>query len=422
MSQFGRTDRQKIVAAAALAGAGAAALALALSISSLLLPARGADSDFSKTDNVESVNTSEPFDSLTARFRPIVSTGDRWLGADAAYSIPLGDNRTLWMFGDTFIRATPKKQIMINNSAAVQQTKSDLPLAYYWKKSAAFDKSLLSPVAGQTWLWPLDGFIHDGKLFEFMNEIEHSGNKDAAFSFQSVGQRLLRVNNPQAAPNAWHVSFKPLKIQGVQFGNAVLADQKHAYIFCSYMPAQQGIYKHPLIVARISYEKLEARNIGSEFEFWCHSKDSDSDGEWLKSLDNPIVLFQDGAPELSIVSIRGRKGLFAVYFPAGFSNEIMLRHAERPEGPWSTPIPIYRCPVDDRQFFVYSAKAHPELSSQDGELILTYCVNKKGEAPSSKSSPSSSLDSMPQSYYYPHAVRIMLRTAPNSAPSARSSY
>src|SRR3954468_10697696 len=41
----------------------------------------------------------------------------RWLGADAAYSIDLGAERSLWLFGDTFVAT----------SAAVQRTESAMP-------------------------------------------------------------------------------------------------------------------------------------------------------------------------------------------------------------------------------------------------------------------------------------------------------
>jgi hypothetical protein len=49
----------------------------------------------------------------------------RWLGADAAYSVALGDARTLWLFGDTFV-ATSERNVrsestMVRNTVAVQR-------------------------------------------------------------------------------------------------------------------------------------------------------------------------------------------------------------------------------------------------------------------------------------------------------------
>src|SRR4051794_33801283 len=47
----------------------------------------------------------------------------RWLGGDGAYSIDLGDDRTLWLFGDSFIATSPaltrRESTLVRNSVAV---------------------------------------------------------------------------------------------------------------------------------------------------------------------------------------------------------------------------------------------------------------------------------------------------------------
>lgn len=48
----------------------------------------------------------------------------RWLGADAALSVPLGDGRTVWLFGDTFIAKSNahvrSESEMVRNTVAIQ--------------------------------------------------------------------------------------------------------------------------------------------------------------------------------------------------------------------------------------------------------------------------------------------------------------
>ena len=48
---------------------------------------------------------------------------DGWLGGDAAYSVRLGDGRSLWLFGDTFVgkpgASDRKGAAMIANSVAL---------------------------------------------------------------------------------------------------------------------------------------------------------------------------------------------------------------------------------------------------------------------------------------------------------------
>ena len=55
--------------------------------------------------------------------RPDFPYRDGWLGADAAYSVPLADGRSLWLFGDTFVGAEGARDrsgsAMISNSIAL---------------------------------------------------------------------------------------------------------------------------------------------------------------------------------------------------------------------------------------------------------------------------------------------------------------
>ena len=48
----------------------------------------------------------------------------RWLGADAALSVPLASGRTLWLFGDTFIAESNahvrSESKMVSNTVAIQ--------------------------------------------------------------------------------------------------------------------------------------------------------------------------------------------------------------------------------------------------------------------------------------------------------------
>jgi hypothetical protein len=51
--------------------------------------------------------------------------------------------------------------------------------------------------------------------------------------------------------------------------------------------------------------------------------------------------------------------------------------ASTPFGEWSPPQVIYKCPEADwdQKIFCYAAKAHPSLSSNPDELIVTYVAN-----------------------------------------------
>ena len=65
-----------------------------------------------------------------------------------------------------------------------------------------------------------------------------------------------------------------------------------------------------------------------------------------------------------------------VYTENGMSENILIRLADHPWGPWSDPATIYRCPEAgwDSSYFCYAAKGHPSLSKPN-ELIIAYVTN-----------------------------------------------
>jgi hypothetical protein len=81
------------------------------------------------------------------------------------------------------------------------------------------------------------------------------------------------------------------------------------------------------------------------------------------------------------------------------SKDILVRHAPRPEGPWSRPLRVYQCPDAGAKVFYYGAKAHPELGRRDGQLIITYCRNI-GDLGEHVRRPE---------VYFPQAIEVLLR-------------
>jgi hypothetical protein len=401
------------------------------------------------------VVSTAPDDSLTERFRPesLVTSrnswnnssqrfekcGQAWTGADAAYSIPIGRDKTLWLFGDTFLRPQDrpaktkgtKSLSMINNSMALQNLRKDqmldsnkarinmvfapAPLEFYWqvtqnKAQSFFEDKTLKELGH--WLWPLDGIYKDGKLYEFFNEIGKSQNASPAFGFAASNQLLLRVENVESPADKWKMTFAKIEAPELQVGNAVTQDEDFAYVYCSYHPAREGMNQHPQIIIRLpldGLDKINARDLLQTAEIWGRdSRDKIRiENRWIKSsVAQPEILMQDGAPEFSVSQVKGLDGYFAVYFPSGFGTKIMLRHAPRPEGPWSEPQCLYDCPLDTERFFVYSAKSHPEFCTKDGELCVTYCENIK-------SSNSTALE--PEEFYFPHAIKVQIKKSLHSS-------
>ncbi len=56
--------------------------------------------------------------------------------------------------------------------------------------------------------------------------------------------------------------------------------------------------------------------------------------------------------------------------------ELAFRLAPAPTGPWSAATVFYRPEeYDIRDVMIYAGKAHPELTGEGADLILTYATN-----------------------------------------------
>ena len=119
----------------------------------------------------------------------------------------------------------------------------------------------------------------------------------------------------------------------------------------------------------------------------------------------PVALFEDGQTELS-VHFDARRGRFVEVQMRGLwlsdpATALGLRTAPRPEGPWSTLVPLYRppgadgaAPADAKQLVAYAGKAHPEQRIAGGALVVSYVAHQLGPP------------SPPDAVYWPRLVAV----------------
>ncbi len=301
-----------------------------------------------------------------------------WTGADAAYSVALADNVTLWLYGDTWIGdivgGKHKNATMVNNSVALQRGKdpSTASVKFFWRtteerKPAAF----IEPADGVGWFWIFDGIVADGKLYLFLIQTIRTDQK-RVFGFKHIATWLGEVQNPRDEPLKWRV--RQYKIPwgrysengNLFFGSAAMRDGDFVYIYGGSEDWRKGMSGRSMIVARVAPDKI------ADFEHWRFF----SDGNWQADVNGISELFNGTATEYSVSYHPVIKKYVTIYTENGMSRNIMMRLAPTPVGPWSPARRIYRCPECDwhRTYFCYAAKAHPEISGKD-ELIVTYVCN-----------------------------------------------
>ncbi|MGQ9503323.1 MAG: DUF4185 domain-containing protein [Thermogutta sp.] len=319
--------------------------------------------------------------------------GDHWGGADGVFSIPLDDHRLLFTFGDTF--TTRRRQKMVNNSIAILelQDRNPVSITFYFGRTANNEvRSFVVPAENRGLFWLAAGLRDGARLYLFAAHIELTPS-GGPFGFRQIGEALLTIDNPDDPPSQWQILqrsipyFRHDQVSSAVIGSALLipADSrdKYAYLY-GFDEEKTPIFpiKHA-IVARAMKGRIDQVE---EWEFYCgpsklsgqaNPQDPVTDANsWTRDFTRATRLAREVASEYSVSYLPSLRSYAMVYTRLGLSQEIMMRTAPTPVGPWSDGIRLYRVPdlPQDQKAFFYAAKAHPALAA-DNELVISYVAN-----------------------------------------------
>ena len=318
----------------------------------------------------------------------------RWVGGDGALTVPLGGDRILWLFGDSFIARGPTRtrdgSAFIRNSVAVQTGRDPTRsfIEFYWSHSLEGPRSFL-PEQGDSWFWPGHGVRFDGGgLLLFYGRLQESAED---LGYASDSWTAVMVDNPDDEPSAW--APRELTIPrhfGIDVGNSVLPWGDFLYVY-----SKRG-HDHDVYLVRWRTSDAERGDL-TQPSWWCGEAagwvdDAGIDAQGVE----PAILIEGAAPELS-VHHDAATGRLLEFETTGFgATTLGVRWADAPEGPWSEVEEFLRPPESflDKAF-VYAGKAHPELTGAD--VVLTYVPS---------AFPEDGIDE--PLYYYPRFARATL--------------
>ncbi|MDQ1687660.1 MAG: hypothetical protein QOK42_635 [Frankiaceae bacterium] len=295
-----------------------------------------------------------------ARFR----ADPRWLGGDDGYTVHLGGDRTLWLFGDTFIAEAgqTRSDTDVVHSSIALQTGLDLATCDFhfdWRRTPDGRPLSLVETGDETWLWPGDGLLVDGRLLLFFMHVRSTrpdlDGMDAAWEaegsmgfFEVFGWQAFVVLDPQKDLADWQFEpvTRPDVSHGSVIGTAVIEYGDHVLAYCY---TADGA-----LLARWKRATAAAGDL-SEPEWWCE------DGWGAQG--RPVVVLPDALTEFTVH--RGDASRWVLTEVTGFAEPeaaVSLRFADQPEGPWSASTPVH--PLRDRPpgAVIYAGKAHPELA------------------------------------------------------------
>ena len=149
---------------------------------------------------------------------PDFSYTQGWLGADDAYSVPLGPHESLWLFGDTFVGSKTTEQrsqakTMVRNSIGISVCvpEKSCTMRYFWRSpDAAKPRSFFDTGTDDLWYWPLDGYVQGKTLYVSLLAVRNkpgATSKDA-FGFEIAGTKIATIKNFHAPRRNGAQSFR----------------------------------------------------------------------------------------------------------------------------------------------------------------------------------------------------------------------
>jgi hypothetical protein len=314
---------------------------------------------------------------LTATASRVVAADDlfhqdpRWLGGDGAYTIDLGADRSLWLFGDSFIATsdahTRKESAFVRNSVAVM-TGRDLTTAtmqFAWREAPT--PTSFVPEAGERWFWPGGGVrLPDGPLIVFMGELRATPGEGLGFA--SAGFRAFRIADPGGAPLSW--TLEPTTAAAPPWAATAnvactTTDGDHLVAVVTSDADHSGrLARWPLATAGTG----ELPNP----EWWTGMA-------WVaqSSLGGPPpTVIPNGATECSLHYDEPTQTWVYLWSRGFGATTLAIRTSPALTGPWSSDDDVLR-PSESNvsNAFVYAGKAHPQLRRVDGSIPVTFADN-----------------------------------------------
>jgi hypothetical protein len=318
---------------------------------------------------------------------PVFPDKNGWYGGDGAYSISLDQERTLWLFGDTFVAHEEGRKDRIDMDVVLGTTlaistcsaNNEFKIQYYLKKK---NKKFVSSFGENEWLWPQDPFIVNNVLYIPLIAVTATDKKGELFNFKITGHKIARIKNFAVAdPYKWSIDYIDLTPaippEIAAFATTSVVYDKNIYFYPFYVYSKGKVNVLGNILARIPASKID--NPAGVVEYFT------KDGKWENKPDSEKVKIVLNAcvSELSVRYHAADKKWVAVYLNTqNKGDRFLYQTADKPEGPWSEPknlgVPIHEIDPQSNLYnkgnFCYAGKEHIEFS-RDKNLVVTYVCN-----------------------------------------------
>ena len=260
----------------------------------------------------------------------------RWLGSDGAISVPLGRERTLWLFGDTFVATSQRhargESRMVRNTVALQTGLDPrrATMEFHWRTDAGGAPASFFPERGETWYWPGGALrLRSGPLVFFLYALVAAPG--VGLGFASDGFGIAVVDDPELPLADWEPRFVAGPALAFDALPATAALESAEYVVALAI-RQQGVHAGALV----RYPSAElARGELDGAEWWAGAERG-----WITAASlgesGPVFVLDDAGAECSLHH-DARTGEFVHVASYGFgASTIGVRTAPALTGPWSS--------------------------------------------------------------------------------------
>jgi Domain of unknown function (DUF4185) len=323
----------------------------------------------------------------SGRCLPVFPDKNGWYGGDGAYSISLDQERTLWLFGDTFVANEEGRKdrvdmdVILGTTLAIStcSVNNEFKIKYYLKKK---NEKFVSSFGENEWLWPQDPFTVEDVLYIPLITVTATDKKGELFNFKITGHKLARIKDFTAVdPNKWSMDYIDLTPaippEIAAFATTSVVHDNYVYFYPFYIYSKDAVNILGNILARIPVSKLD--NPAGAIEYFT------KEGTWQNNLNPSLVkvVLDACVSELSVRYHAADKKWVAVYLSTqNKGDRFLYQTADKPEGPWTEPkvlgLPIPEVDPNstlyDKNSFCYAGKEHIEFA-RNRNLVVTYVCN-----------------------------------------------
>lgn len=292
-----------------------------------------------------------------------------WIAGDGAFSIPVDEDRSLWLFGDSYmdsydmVSGTVPCLFQARNAAMLMNISN--PAEKITLRNPDHDRTLFTYGHDRNyWFWPSSGFTSRDTIYIFQSRIRATGD-GGIWGFAGVDTNYV-AKIPVDDLSVITYSILPGR-DSINFGLSFIDKGRFTYVY----GIKSNGFGNDLFAAR--FRK------GDIYSPWSYF-----DGQgWSSDISRIKKIYSEFTASFWVCRIGQKYVLLTTEFSVNCDQgkNVYSCTADSPSGPFNDKRSIWQ--VDDtlngHYPFFYAVAAHPEFDNDRRELLVTYSINGYGE-------------------------------------------